>query len=266
MDYSSESDYSSDDETFYKDEMIKFKRMYKVVGLLRRSSHAEIYLGRYRKNQTQVIMKIIKKKGNWCSEIQSHKLASEVDNSGTAILLGVFERLDDIILVIEKPSNSMDILDIVNQYGPINLAMVKKIIHQIAKSCVLYKNAGIIHCDIKDENVMLDPFTCQTKIIDFGNSKLYGDGTIDSGSFGTLEFYPPECLTKSQVKCDPATVYSIGCLAFIMLTGSCPFVSNQIFDFQKHILFNKSLNLLEIKLLRKLLHPDPLMRETLESI
>merc|ERR1711908_130488 len=129
--------------------------------------------------------------------------------------------------------------------------MVKKIIHQVAKSCVSYKNAGMIHCDIKDENVLLDPFTCRTKIIDFGNSKLYGNGTIESSSFGTLEFYPPECLTHSQVESDPVTVYSIGCLAFIMLTGSCPFVSDQSFDFQKHILFNKTLNLLEIKLLRK---------------
>ena len=267
MDYISESGYSSDEDNYFKEEIAKFKRSFKVLGLLKRSAHAEIYLGRYRKTEQHVIMKIIPKKGKtkWCNEAKSHQLATTVDKQGTTHLLGVYERLRDIILVIEKPPNSLDILDAVNHYGSFNLPMVKQVVAQIGRSVMAYKKAGLVHGDIKDENVMLDPFTLATKIIDFGNARSYGNGTVTS-NFGTPAFFPPELVDKTESSNDAATVYSIGCMAYIMLTGTCPFEEDSPFDFEKFILLNNDLQLAEIKFLQRLLHPNPSCRVALNSL
>ena len=257
-----ESGYSSDEDNYYKNEMANLRKTFKVLGLVRKSAHGEIYLGQYRRTGIEVIMKIIKKKCNttkWCNEVRSHQIATNCNPTGTANLLGVFEQSKDIIMVIEKPVNSLDILDIVNIYGPINLKMVKRIIAQVARSCLDYKSANLAHCDIKHENVLLDPLTGETKLIDFGNARPYGNGLIESSSFGTDAFRPPESINKVS-DIDSATVYSLGCMALIMLTGSCPFDETTRFDFQRDILLSKDLQLDEIKYVRKLLEPEPKLR------
>jgi len=259
----SESGYSSDEDSYYKNEMVKLRSNFKVLGLVRKSAHADIYLGRDRRDGSEVIMKVLKKKlgrtNKWCNEAKAHHTATIADPIGTAKLIGVYERFDAIVMVIEKPINSLDILEIINIYGPVNLKMTKQIVKQTRNSCLAYKAANLVHCDIKDENIMLNPLTGETKIIDFGNARPYGKGTLEAGSFGSVAFNPPEWSTGActTTDTDSAIVYSLGCLAFIALTGTCPFGHAEPFDFQQSVLLNSQLQVDEIKYLRLLLEPDP---------
>ena len=255
-----ESGYSSDEDTFYRDEILKFKRSFKVIALIRKSFHGEIYLGQCRKTKTEVVLKVIKK--NLKNEIRAHRIAAEVDPEGTTGLYAVFERANDFILAIEKPKNSLDILEIINIYGALNLATVKQVIRQIGRSCVRYKSVNLVHGDIKDENVLLDPLTGQTKIIDFGNAQFYGDEV--NLTTGTIAYTPPEAKENGSIDIDSSIVYSLGCLAYIMLTASCPF--GESFDFQRQVLLNQKLTLPEAKFLQGLLAPDPKSRAKLDQI
>ena len=263
----SESGYSSDEDNYYKNEMVKMRSNFKVLGLVRKSAHADIYLGRNRRDDSEVIMKVMKKKlgkmNKWCSEAKAHHAATIADPSGTAKLIAVYERVDTIIMVIEKPVNSLDLLEIINIYGPVNLKMTMQIVKQIKNSCLAYKSANLVHCDIKDENIMLNPLTGQTKIIDFGNARPYGNGTLEAGSFGSDAFNPPEWSSRATTTTrdtDSAIVYTLGCLAFITLTGTCPFGLDEPFDYQQSVLLNSELQVDEIKFLRLLLEPDPARR------
>ena len=85
---------------------------------------------------------------------------------------------------------------------------------------------GLVHCDIKPQNILVTPLS-KVKVADFGISRiLNATQPVDTTAtlFGTPHYFSPE-----QAQGSPATpasdVYSIGVLLFEMLTGSLPFDS-----------------------------------------
>ena len=155
----SESGYSTDEDSFYCDEMIRFKRCYRIQGLMRKAAHGDIYLAHRRnKEKTEVVLKVIKKRKSSLvpfegrrvpAEVKYHAMCAAVDE-GTVALYDVIERVADFILVMEKPSNSIDILELVNQYGPMSSETVRNTIKQVALSSLRHhEHAGVFHGDIK---------------------------------------------------------------------------------------------------------------------
>ena len=86
---------------------------------------------------------------------------------------------------------------------------------------------GLVHCDIKPQNILVTPLS-KVKVADFGISRiLNATQPVDTTAtlFGTPHYFSPE-----QAQGSPATpasdVYSIGVLLFEMLTGHQPFKSD----------------------------------------
>ena len=256
----SESGYSSDEDCFYRDELVRLKKAYRVRGLIRKAAHGDIFLGNTRDcSKTEVVLKVVKKRKTEISylngrrvpnEAKFHYLAYQADPSGTVAFFDCFERLSDFVIVMEKPENSVDLLEFVNEFGQLDFETAKIITTQLARSSLLHKEAGIIHCDLKDENVLFNPMTRTVKIIDFGNATMCNK--VTSSSFGTPAYYPPEVKNKSSFNSDASTVYNIGCIAFTVVTGTSPF-EERPFDLQRHVLFNGALSRHERSLLFQLL-------------
>lgn len=79
--------------------------------------------------------------------------------------------------------------------------------------------AGIVHGDLKPENVMLPRAGGPPKIVDFlGARRVQPDGTI----IGTPAYMAPEAL-RGDPPDARSDVFSLGALAFEMLTGRLPF-------------------------------------------
>lgn len=83
----------------------------------------------------------------------------------------------------------------------------------------LHKN-GILHLDIKSNNIMLQP-NGQIKLIDLGIASRMSDASASTG-FGTPAYMPPEQSEKGR--CGQYTdIFALGVMLFEMLTGSIPF-------------------------------------------
>lgn len=97
----------------------------------------------------------------------------------------------------------------------------------------LHRN-GILHLDIKSNNVMIQP-NGRIKLIDLGIASRMSDASNSTG-FGTPAYMPPEQSEKGQ--CGPYTdVFALGIMLFEMLTGSLPFFGNSTSEIRNNIKF-----------------------------
>jgi WD40 repeat protein len=90
---------------------------------------------------------------------------------------------------------------------------------------------GMVHRDIKPQNLMLTP-KGQVKVLDFGLARLRATGPragglTQTGAFmGTPEYVSPEQATDARTADSRADLYSLGCTLYFLLTGRPPFVAD----------------------------------------
>lgn len=99
------------------------------------------------------------------------------------------------------------------------------IIAQICEALNYAHSLGIVHRDIKPQNIMID-VDRMVKIMDFGLAKSLHDGasllTLAGEGFGTPDYVAPEQMAGDNVVDHRADIYALGVLFYQMLTGSVP--------------------------------------------
>jgi len=126
--------------------------------------------------------------------------------------------------------DGLTLSDIIKGEGPLHPRRAVHIASQICKSLNEAHKAGIVHRDIKPDNIILirvDSDPDFVKVLDFGIAKavmgeddvnLTGDGRI----IGTPRYMSPEQILGEPVD-HRSDVYSLGCILFEMLCGAPPF-------------------------------------------
>ena len=99
-----------------------------------------------------------------------------------------------------------------------------EIINQIALGVKYLHKYGIIHRDLKHDNIMLTEASDkgQIKIMDFGLSKILGKKEKTVDGFGTLTFVSPEVLIRKPYNKE-IDIWSIGVILYLLLSGDLPF-------------------------------------------
>ena len=103
----------------------------------------------------------------------------------------------------------------------------KVVIFQVLQGVRYLHRFGIVHRDLKLENIMMSNATDRAvpKIVDFGLSKIIGPNETATEPFGTLGYVAPEVLKKQpySYSCD---MWGIGCILYALISGSLPFDHN----------------------------------------
>jgi hypothetical protein len=116
--------------------------------------------------------------------------------------------------------------------GPLGYQRVLKILDQVAASLAEAHQNGIVHRDMKPENVFIESRDGgdHVKVLDFGIAKVVSDDrqipalTAVGQTLGTLEFMSPEQL-RGQKLDGRSDLYALGMMSYEMLTGTLPFAS-----------------------------------------
>lgn len=117
------------------------------------------------------------------------------------------------------------LLDEIVQKGTFSEKEASQIIQQIVYAVAYCHSKGVVHGDLKPENIMIDTNAYNiVKIIDFGTAVKYGKMTKEllELKLKNNHFYiAPEMSSKHQdERCD---VWSIGIIMYLLLTGTIPY-------------------------------------------
>ena len=96
---------------------------------------------------------------------------------------------------------------------------------------------GVLHLDIKSNNIMVLPDKNSIKLLDLGISVNVGEGAFSTG-FGTPNYMPPEQGIKGAKLGRYTDIFSLGVLLFEMLTGRLPFWSKSREETRRKITFD----------------------------
>jgi len=94
---------------------------------------------------------------------------------------------------------------------------------QIAQALKTAHQAGIIHRDIKPQNILIDNYGL-LKVTDFGIARVSSNATITytSSILGTVHYISPE-QAKGKIVDEKSDLYSLGAVMYEMATGKVPF-------------------------------------------
>ncbi|KAJ3179282.1 hypothetical protein HK101_010053, partial [Irineochytrium annulatum] len=118
--------------------------------------------------------------------------------------------------------NSCDLFECIELMERFTEQQAKHVFRQIVSAVAYLAALGIVHRDIKDENILIDDHF-NVKLIDFGSASFadYSDGLF----LGTLQYAAPEVFEGRRHRGPEGDVWSLGCCLYIMLTGEVPFAT-----------------------------------------
>src|SRR3954463_10188703 len=139
-------------------------------------------------------------------------------------IVGIFDRSEweGTPYIAMELVDGQTLKELVTERGPLPLETAVGLTEHIRRALASAHRRGIVHRDVKPQNVILDP-EGQAKVADFGiaragNSEMTQAGTI----VGTVQYLSPE-----QANGDPvdarSDLYSAGIVLYELLTGQPPF-------------------------------------------
>ncbi|XP_067300874.1 serine/threonine-protein kinase pim-2-like [Pseudorasbora parva] len=126
------------------------------------------------------------------------------------------------LMVLERPMPSQNLKEFLTSYtGTKYVDSVRIIMRQVIFAAQACCRRGVFHRDIKLENLLINPDTLEVKLIDFGCGEFLNSKGYRSFS-GTKKYSPPEYRLSGYYHGEPATVWSLGVVLFVMLCKKFP--------------------------------------------
>lgn len=128
---------------------------------------------------------------------------------------------------MEKPEPVMDLFDYITDRGPLSEQESRDFFGQVLTMVEDCLAAGIVHCDIKDENLLVNLRSRRLFLVDFGAATRLEQKCNYDNFHGTRAFCPPEMIRREDFTWEALTTWSLGSLLFDMVCGVVPYTNDE---------------------------------------
>lgn len=133
---------------------------------------------------------------------------------------------DRIQYIVMECVDGITLKEYIQQQGVINYKEAVFFVTQILRALQHAHDKGIVHRDIKPQNIMLLE-NGAIKVTDFGIARFSRSETrtMTDSTIGSVHYISPE-QARGDITDDKADIYSVGVMLYEMLTGKLPFESD----------------------------------------
>jgi len=143
---------------------------------------------------------------------------------------------DGIHFMVMEYVEGNNLKEYIRQKGRLPVFEAVQITRQIAEALDQAHGAGMVHRDIKPQNILFSR-SGKVKVTDFGIA-IAGDGvtvTVGDEIIGSVQYISPE-QARGEIACKQSDLYSLGIILYEMVTGKVPFSGeNPVAVAMKHI-------------------------------
>jgi HAMP domain-containing protein len=211
----------------------RFASRYEILGTLGKGGMGVVYRARDRKLDEVVALKLLRAEALAADPTLLDRFKQEIRLARRITHRNVlrthdFDEAEGVPYISMEYVDGVTLKDLVRNRGALPLGVGLSIAKQMCHGLGAAHEGGVVHRDIKPQNMLILPETAELKIMDFGISRV---STVEPGAsglttagtvMGTPDYMPPE-----QAQGQPADfrsdLYSLAVVLFEVFTGRLPF-------------------------------------------
>ncbi|WP_240770437.1 Stk1 family PASTA domain-containing Ser/Thr kinase [Nocardioides sp. GY 10127] len=132
---------------------------------------------------------------------------------------------DGVLFLAMELVRGPTLREVIRQEAPMSPTRALALLEPVVSALAAAHRAGVVHRDVKPENVLISSTDAQVKVADFGLAKAVGTDTQHTATggvlIGTVSYLAPELVSegRSDARVD---VYAVGVVLYELLTGRKP--------------------------------------------
>ncbi|XP_073770651.1 serine/threonine-protein kinase pim-3 isoform X2 [Danio rerio] len=156
-------------------------------------------------------------------------------------LLDWFDPPRRYVLILERPAPCQDLQSFCEENGCLDERLTKKVLVQLIAALKHCESRGVLHRDVKPENLLVSTESQDIKLLDFGCGDVLKRSAYKYFS-GTPAFAPPEWFRRRHYNATPATVLSVRVTLYNILCDCFPFRGARRVTSRSRLTFPRSLS------------------------
>ncbi|AUX22496.1 histidine kinase [Sorangium cellulosum] len=210
---------------------------YTLTRLIHESATSTVYRGYRNEDGAPVAVKRLKGDRPDPAEIAKlryeHAIARELSLPGVVRVLAL-EKIGANLALVMEDAGGCPLHELIGS-SALDLQAALRVARSLARTLDSIHQRGVIHMDIKPQNVIVDTSTWEAKIMDFGSATRLAQeeqrSRSPAGFEGTLAYMSPEQTGRVNRVIDARTdLYSLGITLYEMLTGRLPFQTQDLME------------------------------------
>lgn len=191
-----------------------------------------VYRARDRRLKRTVAIKVLPPELAFRAEIRTRFLreaetAAQLSHPNIVPIYSVDER-DGIVYFVMALVEGENLAARLHEHGALDPAEARRIMLEVARALAYAHERGVVHRDIKPDNILLQSADGRVMVTDFGIARAVSEGadarlTATGMAIGTPAYMSPEQSTGDRQIDGRSDLYSLGVVGYQMLTGDPPF-------------------------------------------